>query len=345
MPSREDRRREKELRRRERDDPRVAPNADQARVRPPVGIEARPKPPPVPPFLNPTDQLAAKVRDYQDEGFAVTRQTETAVGLAREDSFSVWKMFRGAILFYPQFYGAVPYDVVSLLIDQKRLHVWESSSRPGWRLTGAVGGGLGMFCLLSLRSVWSVLFEVVPVLALLHMVMPAVGGYGIWVLIGLLLQGATAKLITEMPHPVLPPERSRALDRTPRELYLAEILEAREAGYVVTDYTERRTEPRKANRRSEPGSGPEPYSGGWGLSLAHLYVLGQMESQTREAPGSTGSLWARTHRVVPWTTQAIIRLGEDDTIDFVERSDPVSPRARLFVVGLLALIVLDRVLV
>ena len=132
MPSREDRRRRKELERRERREggTRPRPSADPTPVRQPDAVAAATPPPPVlPPPLDLAERLDAKTKEYRAAGYTISRQNETAVDLIREDESSLRQMFRHLILFYPQTYGVVPSDAVSLLIDEDRVQVWESSSR------------------------------------------------------------------------------------------------------------------------------------------------------------------------------------------------------------------------
>jgi hypothetical protein len=210
---------------------------------------------------------------------------------------------------------------------------------------GTVGIGFSLYCLLSLMSVSTLLFEIGPALVLLRSTMLVVGGFGIWIAIKVWLQVSTTRPVTEVPHPVLSPGRRRALDQTPRELYLSAILDAREGGYVVTDFTKRSAELRMETRWGEPGSGPEPYTGVWGLSPAHLCVSGQMAVKTTEEPGNAAAFWARSHLLHPWATRAIISLGEDGAVEIVESSGLITQRVWLFVGALILLILLDQILV
>ena len=182
MPSREDRRRRKELERRERHRGGTRPpqSADPAPARRPDNVAAVAPPPPVlPPPLDLAERLDVKTKEYQAAGYTISRQTDTAVDLIREDVFSLGQMFRHLVLFYPQSYGVAPSDAVSLLIDEDRVLVWRHSGKPDRWIMGPVGVFFRLYCVLALVSIIIASPGSEYLYVLVHAAMLAVGGYGL----------------------------------------------------------------------------------------------------------------------------------------------------------------------
>ena len=195
-----------------------------------------PPAPALPPPLDLADRLDIKAKEYQAAGYTISRQTNTAVDLISEDVFSPRQMFRHLVLFYPQTYGVVPSDAVSLLIDEDRVLVWKHSGKPDRWIIGPVGVFFGLYCVLALISIITASPGSEYSYVLVYAAMLAVGGYGLWIFAraGVRAGSGETPISVALPEPL--PNRRRALDRTPEERLLAFLEDEGQEGYVVTAY-------------------------------------------------------------------------------------------------------------
>jgi hypothetical protein len=246
VPSREDRRREKarrreERRRRKESDGR--PGSGESRAPDELSVERlravgeeRPSPRPAPPPRDPADRLVLKTGEYLDRGFTVVRQTEIAVDLVREHSFSFSELMFAAVVAYPHTYGVTPRETVSLLIDGDRVQELRHSAQPDARVMVPVGSVVGLYCVFGLLSMGSAILGTDYLFAGVHSLMLGIGGYGLWIFARAALRMLSGNWRASVALPEVSPKRRRALDQTPAERLLGFLDEELAAGYVVTRY-------------------------------------------------------------------------------------------------------------
>ncbi len=194
-------------------------------------------------------QDAARLQEatdaFRDRGFNIAARSESTVDLVRELQFSFWRWLLAGVFFYPQAYGVMPLAQVWLRIDGDRVMVRQQSGRPGPWVMVPMGLLFAVYCAMSLLALGWAMGGGEYLLATVRTTVLAIGGYGVWIVVGTAVRMSCGATPPAVPLPELAPERRRADDQTPEERLLIFLDAEAIVGYRVIAYDGRRAELRR----------------------------------------------------------------------------------------------------
>ncbi len=188
------------------------------------------------------NRLAAKTKEYLEQGFTITEKSETAVDLVKENKFHLGRLLIRAVFFYPLMYGARPREEAHLSVEADAVLVAQTLRRPGRAGMLPVGLAFCLYRVLGFFWAGSGWRDPESRFAFGHPVLLAIGGYGLWLIARAIVRQFSGVTPPPVHLPMLAEERREADSQTPEERLLAAVVGSREDGYTPIAYDGRQVE-------------------------------------------------------------------------------------------------------